>query len=103
MRKIEPLSTLVDDVAPKIALDPPAKNAAPVNSVVPRNVRRVTPAFSIESEDFSGMCIQRTSIEIDVNGMTQGDETVDFELTDVSRAKIANRIFVLPPSYSRGR
>ena len=64
MRKIE---LPVGDVAPKIKSDPPAKNAAPVNSVVPRNVRRVTPAFSFEFEDFSRMSVQRTSIEIAVN------------------------------------
>lgn len=69
MRKIELLSTLVGDVAPKIASDPLAKNAAPVNNVVPRNVRRVTLAFSFESEDFSCMSVQRTSIKIAVNGM----------------------------------
>jgi len=57
----------VDGSAPKIGSDPPAKNAAPVNSVVPRNVRRVTPALSFESEDFSCMSVQRTSIEIAVN------------------------------------
>src|SRR5438552_5716920 len=57
----------VDDSAPKITSNSPAKNAAPVNSVVPRNVRRVTPAFSFEFEDFSRMSVQRTSIEIAVN------------------------------------
>ena len=57
------------DSAPKIASDRPARSAAPVNSVVPRNVRRVTLAFSFESEDFSRMSVQRTSIEIAVNGM----------------------------------
>src|SRR4029077_295614 len=59
----------VDDSARKIGSDPPAKNAAPVNSVVPRNVRRVTPPLSFESEDFSCMSVQRTSIEIAVNEM----------------------------------
>src|SRR6266536_5283693 len=56
-----------DDSAPKITSNSPAKNAAPVNSVVPRNVRRVTPAFSFDFEDFSRMSVQRTSIEIAVN------------------------------------
>ena len=57
-----------DDSAPKIASDRPARSAAPVNSVVPRNVRRETPGFSFDSEDFSFMSVQRTSIEIAVNG-----------------------------------
>src|SRR5439155_14324899 len=57
----------VDDSAPKITSNSPAKNAAPVNSVVPRNVRRVTPAFAFEFEDFSRMSVQRTSSQIAVN------------------------------------
>ena len=44
-----------DDSAPKIASDPLARSAALVTSVVPRNVRRVIPVFSFESEDFSCM------------------------------------------------
>src|SRR5258707_8859374 len=41
-----------DDSAPKIASDPLARSAALVTSVVPRNLRRVTPGFSSQSEDF---------------------------------------------------
>jgi len=44
-----------DDSAPKITSDPLAKSAAPVTSVVPRNLLRVTPGFSSQSEDFLSM------------------------------------------------
>ena len=46
-----------DDSAPKIASDPLARRAAPVTSVVPRNVRRVTLVFSFEPEDFLCMLL----------------------------------------------
>ncbi len=57
-----------DDSAPNTPCDPLARSAAPVTSVVPRNLRRVTPCFSFESEYFSCMSLQRTSTEIPVNG-----------------------------------
>ncbi len=41
-----------DDSAAKITSDPLARSAAPDTSVVPRNLRRVTPGFSSQSEDF---------------------------------------------------
>src|SRR5207253_2436520 len=44
-----------DDSAPKIAPGPLARSAAPVTSVLPRNVRRVTPCSSFDSEDFLSM------------------------------------------------
>ena len=48
-------------------LDRPAKSAAPVASVVLRNVRRVTPGSSFEFEDFSCMSVERTFTNIAVN------------------------------------
>src|SRR4029453_428453 len=62
------VGTFGDNSAPKIASDPLARSAAPVTNVVLRNVRRVTPGFSFESDDFSCMSTQRTSTKIAVNG-----------------------------------
>jgi hypothetical protein len=45
----------VDEAAPKIISDPPAKSAAPLARVVPRNVRRVTLGFCFASTDSSAM------------------------------------------------
>src|SRR5207248_1606584 len=46
---------VVEEVAPKIASDPPAKSVAPPARVVSRNVRRVTRGFCFGSTDSSAM------------------------------------------------
>src|SRR5207249_10930884 len=46
---------VVEEVAPNIASDPPAKSAAPPATVAPRNVRRVTAGFCFGSTDSSAM------------------------------------------------
>src|SRR5207237_3577420 len=46
---------VVDEPAPKIVADPPAKSVAPLARLIPRNVRRVTPLtlrFSFGSGEF---------------------------------------------------
>src|SRR5207302_2152867 len=49
---------VVDEPAPKILADPPARTAAPVAKLIPRNVRRVTPVTTracFRFEDFSAI------------------------------------------------
>jgi hypothetical protein len=52
---------MFDDVvvsAPRITSDLPARSAAPLAKLIPRNLRRVTPGFSFRSEALSCICVR---------------------------------------------
>ena len=61
---------IFDDVpvsAPRITSDLPARSAAPLAKLIPRNLRRVTLAFSFRSEVAVMHAAQRTFMQIAVN------------------------------------